>query len=104
MGKKENYVEKYLVDQAQKYDFLCYKFFSGVNGVPDRILIGNGHTVFVETKSDEGVLRDLQKRRIRHINEHGGEARAASSRDEVDTLLQYIENNPKEERRMNQND
>lgn len=90
MGKKENFVEKYLVDQAAQNDFLCYKFVSGVNGVPDRILIGNSHTIFVEVKSDEGSLSEIQKRRIKHIAEHGGEVYVVSSRNAVDILFEKI--------------
>ena len=39
MGKPESTVEKYLKKEANKLGFLCFKFTSGNNGVPDRIII-----------------------------------------------------------------
>lgn len=90
MGKPEKYVEKYLTEQARERGFCHFKFLSGDNGVPDRIIIGNGHTIFVEAKSDKGTISELQKRRIRHIIENGGEACVVSSRDEVDALFETI--------------
>ena len=49
MGKAEGYVEDYLIKQAKAHNHLCFKFISpGIDGVPDRILIGNGKTIFIE--------------------------------------------------------
>lgn len=86
--KPEETVETYLRTQAEKLGFLCYKFVSPANdGVPDRILVGHGKTFFVETKAHGGKPRKLQAKVIARINEHGGLAFVAASKEAVDTLL-----------------
>lgn len=95
MGKAENHVEGYLKDQAEANGFLIYKFMSGHDGVPDRILIGYGHTVFVETKAKDGRVRPLQKAVIELLDEHGAEIYVAFTREQVDKLLQRLMKNPR---------
>lgn len=91
MGKAENYVEQYLKDQAKQYDCLCFKFVSyGTRGVPDRVIIGHGLTVFVETKSDHGHLSKQQKYRIYQMRMHGAIVAVAYTREQVDELYQNI--------------
>lgn len=91
MGRAEGYVENYLVKKAKEKGFLCFKFTSpGTRGVPDRIVIGNGKTVFIETKSKTGTPSELQKIRIRQLKEHGAEVYIASSREQIDQILATI--------------
>ena len=55
MGKPEGIIESYLSKTAKEHGFLSMKFTSpNLNGVPDRIIIGNGYTVFVEVKKPDG--------------------------------------------------
>lgn len=95
MGKAENYVEGYLKEQAEKNGFLIYKFMSGHDGVPDRILIGYGHTAFVETKAPDGRVRPLQEAVMELMDNHGAEIYVAYTRDQVDQLLKRLMNNPR---------
>lgn len=89
--KPEETVETHLRDRAEALGFLCYKFTSpGNNGVPDRILIGHGATIFVETKAPGGKPRKLQQKVIDKINAHGGTALVASTEEEVDKILETI--------------
>ena len=93
MGKAENFVESYLKQQAEKNGFLCYKMTSpGLRGVPDRILIGNGYTVFVECKSDKGHLSEIQKFRISEMRARGAHITIAASRKDVDDLIEILKN------------
>lgn len=47
----EKDIEKHLVDLTRRAGGLCFKFTSpGRTGVPDRIVIYNGQTFFVELK------------------------------------------------------
>lgn len=93
MGKSEGYVENYLVAEAEKRDFLVYKFTSpGTNGVPDRCIIGNGKTVFVETKAKGNVPRPLQQVVIADMQAHGAIVFVASTRTAVDEVLDFIQN------------
>lgn len=86
--KPEETVETYLRKRAEELGFLCYKFISPANdGVPDRLLVGHGKTFFVETKAPGGKPRKLQARVIARINQHGGLAYVAASKEAVDTLL-----------------
>lgn len=89
--KPEETVETYLCNRAEELGFLCYKFTSpGNNGVPDRVLIGNGITFFVETKAPGGKPRKLQQKVIDRINTHGGIALVAASKEDVDTILETM--------------
>ena len=91
MGKAEGYIENYLVEQAEKIGFLCPKFVSpGNSGVPDRILIGNGYTVFVETKSEVGKLRPLQEYRIKELRKRGATVYVVNTRKQVLELLKML--------------
>lgn len=48
---RESPVERYLLNQCRQHSFICMKFTSpGRGGVPDRIIITPGGTVFVEVK------------------------------------------------------
>ena len=88
MGKPEGIVEDYLFRQAEKHGFLCFKFTSpGHRGVPDRIVIGRGHTVFIELKSDTGELSKLQKTVIANMIEHGADVRVYRSKTEIDEFF-----------------
>lgn len=88
MGKPESTVELYLKQKAEEKGYLCYKFVSpGHTGVPDRIVIGNGKTIFVETKAPNGVLRKKQEITIRRMRQNGATVYVAYSRDQVDSLL-----------------
>lgn len=95
MGKPEAYVEDYLVTRCQKLGFLCYKFNpSGINGVPDRIVIGYGHTVFIETKRPGGNPRKLQEIRHREMRAHGARVFVADTHEGVDDLLHDLMSHP----------
>lgn len=95
MGKAENKIEGYLKNQAEANGFLIYKFMSGHDGVPDRILIGHGHTAFVETKAPEGRVRPLQTAIMERMDDHGAEVYVAYTRDQVDKLLRRLMDNPR---------
>ena len=91
MGKPEAYVEDYLLKKANERKFLCYKFISGVNGVPDRIIIGNGYTVFVETKRLNGAPRKLQEAIIKKMRKQGAYVYVIDNRPDVDALLENMQ-------------
>lgn len=91
MGRAEGYVENYLVKKAKEKGFLCLKFTSpGTRGVPDRIVVGHGKTIFIETKSKTGTPSELQKLRIKQLRDHGAEVYIASSREQIDQILETI--------------
>ena len=88
MGKPEGKVENYLIKQCEKHDFLCFKFVSpGRKGVPDRIVIGRGHTVFIELKSEDGTPSKQQKLVIRKMLGAGADVRLCYTKEEVDIFF-----------------
>ena len=91
VGKPESNIEKYLKKEANKLGFLCFKFTSGDNGVPDRIIIGNGQVVFTEVKAPGEKPRPDQVMMLKKINQRGVPAVYVDTREEVDNLLKQIQ-------------
>lgn len=91
MGKPEGKIEQYLKSQAEKKGFFCVKFTSpGTRGVPDRLLIGHGHTVFIELKKQGEHTRLSQDCVIENIRKYGGEVYVIDSKSSVDNVLRYL--------------
>lgn len=91
MGKPEGVIETYLYKQAKKNNILCYKFTApSTAGVPDRVLIGNGKTVFVELKRPGGKPRPLQIAIHKRMREHGAIVFVADTKPLVDDIIQFM--------------
>lgn len=91
MGKAELVVEGYLRTQCKKYNILCYKFVSpGCNGVPDELIISQGKTIYIETKSDKGTTSHTQNQRIKEMREHGADVRICHTRKSIDEVLHEL--------------
>lgn len=68
----EKDVERWLGQEVRKLGGLWFKFTSpGRIGVPDRILILQGQVIFVEMKTEKGVLSAIQKATIRQMVKDG---------------------------------
>ena len=68
----EKNVEAWLGQEVRKLGGLWYKFTSpGRSGVPDRILILQGQVIFVEMKTEKGVLSAIQKATIQQMVNDG---------------------------------
>lgn len=89
---RESVVENYLVEKSKENQCLCYKFITGgsMSGVPDRVLIGHGKTVFVETKAPDKVPRKLQRYVIDKMRRHGATVYVADTKEKVDMLISEI--------------
>jgi hypothetical protein len=94
MGKAEHYVEGYLYKRVKSHRGLCMKFMSGITGVPDRIVVLAGHTVFVETKAPGEKARRLQEVRHQEIRAAGGDVRVIDTREQVDVFVAEILSSP----------
>lgn len=70
---KEKEIEKILVDEVKRLGGRAYKWTSpGNDGVPDRIVIlPDTRVIFVELKTDTGVLSPLQKIQIDRLKKLG---------------------------------
>lgn len=92
MGKPEGKVEDHLIEMCRRKGFLCFKFVSpGRRGVPDRIVIGKGRTVFIELKSDDGEPSKQQKLVIRKMRDAGADVRLCYTKDEIDRFFEETE-------------
>lgn len=91
MGKPESTIENYLRRECIKRHFMCLKFTSpSKNGVPDRIVIGNGKTVFVETKAPGKTTRALQDYQHKKMKQAGAVVYVADTKDAIDAVLDEI--------------
>ena len=87
----EGRIESYLVRQCKIHGLLCYKFTApSTAGVPDRIVIGNGQTVFVELKAPGEKPRALQIAIHRQIRAHGGTVFVIDTKTGVDDFIQLM--------------
>lgn len=88
MGKAEEHVEGYLRRRVEAAGGMCPKWVApGKTGVPDRIVILDGHVVFIETKAPGGSPSAIQRVRHRELRAAGADVRVIDSREQVDALL-----------------
>lgn len=67
----ENDVEKYLKNQCKKENIICFKFTApSFAGVPDRIIIVDGITAFIELKRPKAETRPLQNAVIQNMRDN----------------------------------
>ena len=62
------------------------------NGIPDLLAVKNGNALFVEVKSEKGILSKLQKFRIDELNEYAVAivARSVSDVERTITSMEMI--------------
>lgn len=90
--RPEAKLEAYFIKQAKIAHVWQNKFISGVTGVPDRIIIANGTTAFVELKAKDGRLSERQKLVIAQIRSHGGTVYVPFSKQDIDDIFAVITN------------
>ena len=88
---KEVVIETYLREQVEAHGGLCMKFTSPTHsGVPDRVIILNNHTCFVETKRPGGNPRELQKSTIQSMIDCGADVRVIDTKSKVDAFIKEL--------------
>ena len=89
---RERDVERRLVDGVKALGGRSYKWVSPGNvGVPDRIVLFGGRTIFVELKTDDGRLSPVQARQIQRIADMGNEVEVIYGPGGVDDFLRRLE-------------
>ena len=90
--KSENKIEEYLIKKCKEYNIFISKVPPSTRGIPDRILIKNGITVFIELKKESlsDTKNEQQKQRIKQINDHGGIALIIHTQDQINNLVQTL--------------
>jgi hypothetical protein len=88
----EKYIEKKLVAAVKKMGGIAPKFVSpGLNGMPDRIvLLPMGRIAFVELKAPGKMMRPLQLRRKRQLEELGFLVYCVDSVEKIDEVLKEM--------------
>lgn len=93
---REKTIESYLIEQCKAHGFMTLKFISSLTGVPDRIVIGGGHTVFVELKRPKGNdLSERQKIVIDKMRAAGADVQIIRTLSQVDQLMTTMADNAK---------
>lgn len=87
MGRAEAVVEKYLIEQVHARGGLCEKWTSGRNGMPDRIVLLNGHIVLIELKALDGSPSAGQRSMMNKLVDQGADVRLVFTRAAVDEVL-----------------
>ena len=91
MGKPEGTIEEYLIKQTKNFGYMQRKTASPSNrGFPDRLVIGNGHVVFVELKSATGGPSKLQKNTIKEMREQGATVYIINTKADCLALLEAM--------------
>ena len=87
----ENDIENRLIKKVSALGGLTFKFTSpSTKGVPDRIVIYNGRTHFIELKRPTGIPGALQLYWIAKINGQGVNALILRTFDEVDEFIENL--------------
>lgn len=88
----EKDIEKKLVDGVKKLGGRAFKWASPGNvGVPDRIIIlPGGRIIFVELKTERGVVRPVQKVMISLLRGLGCDVRVLKGINDVTGFLEEI--------------
>lgn len=88
MGRLERDIERYFREQCRKHGFLCLKFVSPArNGVPDRVVVTQAKTVFVELKKPGGSLRKIQRVMHSKLRRYGAAVHLIDDHQSVDRLI-----------------
>ena len=90
---REAVVERYFKKRCEAEGFLCYKFTSpGTDGVPDRVIIGHGLTLFVELKAPGEKPRKLQVHTFEEMRKHGARVYVIDTKEGVNEFLSDLLN------------
>lgn len=88
----ENDIENYLIRKTEMLGGLCMKFVSpGRRGVPDRIILIDGKTFFVELKRPGGFLRKDQLKMREKFEKLGVSVYVVDTKQKADVLLNMIQ-------------
>jgi Holliday junction resolvase len=80
----EQQFQSKIIKLLEKHGYYCIKIIrANKNGTPDIVAIKEGKATFIEVKSSNGVVSDLQRYRIKEIQEHGARAFVVREGDNI---------------------
>lgn len=84
----EKSVEQYLIRRVKACGGMCIKLqCTGINGIPDRIVLIHGRCVFVELKAPGGRLSAVQEVRIKQLRDMGFSVYILYNFEQVDNFI-----------------
>ena len=92
---RERDVESYLVSSMEQLGYPCLKFHpDGRAGMPDRVvLLPDSRVLWVELKTDNGRLEEIQKLQHKRLSDVGHEVKVVWSKGDVDGLTEELMGN-----------
>ena len=89
---KESQIEKRLEQMVNSHGGLCFKFVSPSNpGVPDRIVLTpTGDTIYVELKTEQGRLANIQKWQLGRMRKIGADVRVLKGVQQVKDFVKEV--------------
>lgn len=82
---RESELQTMIKERLTKHGWLVVKLEkTSWNGIPDLMCIRKGHVMFLEIKTENGVVSPLQEHRIKTLNEIGCFARVVRSIEDID--------------------
>lgn len=99
----ESSIESYFTKKCRKLGIFVAKN-TGLNGIPDRVLIKDGLVIFLELKRPGEKPSDLQKAVMKKMRRRGAIVRWADTKPKIDRLLEIFNDpedpdNPKTKRK-----
>ena len=84
---KESEIQSKIRDKLTKSGWLVIKLEkTSWNGIPDLMCIRKGNVIFLEVKTESGIIAPLQEHRIKTLNNIGCFARVVRSVEDVDVF------------------
>jgi Holliday junction resolvase len=82
---KESQLQTLIKNRLTKHGWLVIKIISStMNGIPDLMCIRKGVVIFLEVKTEEGVVAPLQDYVMKVLQSNGVHSRVVRSIDDVD--------------------
>lgn len=70
--KTEQQIQNKIIKMLEKDGYLVLKLIKcNKNGYPDILAVKDNHTMFIEVKKEKGILSELQKARIKEMQNKG---------------------------------
>lgn len=84
---RESDIQRQIIEKLGKSGWLVIKLErTNWNGIPDLMALKSGVAIFIEVKTDKGVVADLQQHRIETLRRLGFHAIVARSLRDIETL------------------
>ena len=85
---RESELQTKIKDKLTKAGWLVVKLEkTSWNGIPDLMCIRKGIVIFLEVKTENGVVAPLQEHRIKTLNAYGCFSRVVRSIDDIDVFI-----------------